>query len=490
MAGIGWDYMQTLGQYGQPDPARAIQQIAALMGQARQPEPQTPAQFVDENTRVAQQDSNMQYAYQKGAQEGAMRGAQQGFQRGVQQGQQDIIGRIVQQGMQQRTMNPAEYQLANLLTQDKINYQNAQQAGDQAGMDAAARSAAFHRQRGAEQGIQISDFGADKSLADAQAALAYNQAMERANIESMPNEAELYAQNRDAALNRGIKDLDTVERIAQQMTAAQMGRLGQAATNTLYRQGITDNAVNDWGMRIATELMKSDPQAAQMALGGYAHPVDNYNLNAKVAMANLMNALGQSNMALQQQYRQSNAAQAQQYQQSNMRLNADLQQEMMALQGQQKMGYLNEQGRQRLAELQWMYDHGMSAGGNAGNGGHLKDDAGRQLTSSEVDAATALSLLRTKMFKSLDSNDLDAFNAKVEELAKKGKIDPAFMKRIERDRYVFNVLREATAWLDSKKSGGNPSNENARAYAQAISYEDIPDDYEYKRDKDFMKLFE
>lgn len=103
---------------------------------------------------------------------------------GMQQAQAEhqAVQQAQQQQAQQEAVNQTLSQMAaNALFQNqllgyKMNYANAEKAGDQAGMDDARQKAAFYRDLLTKDGYDLSGFGADDSLAQAQVRNDYNKA--------------------------------------------------------------------------------------------------------------------------------------------------------------------------------------------------------------------------------------------------------------------------------------------------------------------------
>ena len=128
-----------------------------------------------------------------------------------------------------------------------------------------------------------------------------------------------------------------------------------AAKNLNYDQGTTDNAINNLGVYLLSGMMDGDPMTAQMYASMYAHPVDNYNLDAWT-----QKALTTADLANQQSILRNNLGiQAANNNFNNQRI---LSNEQFA-QALQKMGIQNQFNRENAGlqgQVQLQYLQGLA----------------------------------------------------------------------------------------------------------------------------------
>ena len=164
----------------------------------------------------------------------------------------------------------------------KQAYDTALANGDQAGMTAARQQAQIYRDAAQKAGIDLSSVGADRTLAQAQAARNVFNAQQYGNLmtqgadSGQVYDSEFY-KARQAGMSSGAAD----EYAYQKATAYQQKRV-QALQDELFTQGINpDNSINAYGIQLIGAMRNEDPDSADLALTTFGLPINNYTFGKK-----------------------------------------------------------------------------------------------------------------------------------------------------------------------------------------------------------------
>lgn len=164
----------------------------------------------------------------------------------------------------------------------KQAYDTALANGDQAGMTAARQQAQIYRDAAQKAGIDLSSVGADRTLAQAQAARnvfnakQYGNLMTQSADSGQVYDSEFY-KARQAGMSSGAAD----EYAYQKATAYQQKRV-QALQDELFTQGINpDNSINAYGIQLIGAMRNEDPDSADLALTTFGLPINNYTFGKK-----------------------------------------------------------------------------------------------------------------------------------------------------------------------------------------------------------------
>ena len=164
----------------------------------------------------------------------------------------------------------------------KQAYDTALANGDQAGMTAARQQAPIYRDAAQKAGIDLSSVGADRTLAQAQAARNVFNAQQYGNLMTQSADSgqvydsEFY-KARQAGMSRSAAD----EYAYQKATAYQQKRV-QALQDELFTQGINpDNSINAYGIQLIGAMRNEDPDSADLALTTFGLPINNYTFGKK-----------------------------------------------------------------------------------------------------------------------------------------------------------------------------------------------------------------
>lgn len=164
----------------------------------------------------------------------------------------------------------------------KQAYDTALANGDQAGMTAARQQAQIYRDAAQKAGIDLSSVGADRTLAQAQAARNVFNAQQYGNLmtqgadSGQVYDSEFY-KARQAGMSSGAAD----EYAYQKATAYQQKRV-QALRDELFTQGINpDNSINAYGIQLIGAMRNEDPDSADLALTTFGLPINNYTFGKK-----------------------------------------------------------------------------------------------------------------------------------------------------------------------------------------------------------------
>lgn len=164
----------------------------------------------------------------------------------------------------------------------KQAYDTALANGDQAGMTAASQQAQIYRDAAQKAGIDLSGVGADRTLAQAQAARNVFNAQQYGNLMTQSADSgqvydsEFY-KARQAGMSSGAAD----EYAYQKATAYQQKRV-QALRDELFTQGINpDNSINAYGIQLIGAMRNEDPDSADLALTTFGLPINNYTFGKK-----------------------------------------------------------------------------------------------------------------------------------------------------------------------------------------------------------------
>lgn len=164
----------------------------------------------------------------------------------------------------------------------KQAYDTALANGDQAGMTAARQQAQIYRDAAQKAGIDLSSVGADRTLAQAQAARNVFNAQQYGNLMTQgADSGQVYDSEFSKARQAGMSRSAADEYAYQKATAYQQKRV-QALQDELFTQGINpDNSINAYGIQLIGAMRNEDPDSADLALTTFGLPINNYTFGKK-----------------------------------------------------------------------------------------------------------------------------------------------------------------------------------------------------------------
>lgn len=164
----------------------------------------------------------------------------------------------------------------------KQAYDTAMANGDQAGMTAASQQAQIYRDAAQKAGIDLSSVGADRTLAQAQAARNVFNAQQYGNLMTQgADSGQVYDSEFSKARQAGMSSSAADEYAYQKATAYQQKRV-QAMQDELFTQGINpDNSINAYGIQLIGAMRNEDPDSADLALTTFGLPINNYTFGKK-----------------------------------------------------------------------------------------------------------------------------------------------------------------------------------------------------------------
>ncbi|MDY5329617.1 MAG: hypothetical protein SPG66_02070 [Anaerovibrio sp.] len=164
----------------------------------------------------------------------------------------------------------------------KQAYDTALANGDQAGMTAARQQAQIYRDAAQKAGIDLSSVGADRTLAQAQAARNVFNAKQYGNLMTQSADSgQVYDSEFSKARQAGMSSSAADEYAYQKATAYQQKRV-QALQDELFTQGINpDNSINAYGIQLIGAMRNEDPDSADLALTTFGLPINNYTFGKK-----------------------------------------------------------------------------------------------------------------------------------------------------------------------------------------------------------------
>lgn len=164
----------------------------------------------------------------------------------------------------------------------KQAYDTALANGDQAGMTAARQQAQIYRDAAQKAGIDLSSVGADRTLAQAQAARNVFNAQQYGNLMTQgADSGQVYDSEFSKARQAGMSSSAADEYAYQKATAYQQKRV-QALQDELFTQGINpDNSINAYGIQLIGAMRNEDPDSADLALTTFGLPINNYTFGKK-----------------------------------------------------------------------------------------------------------------------------------------------------------------------------------------------------------------
>ena len=164
----------------------------------------------------------------------------------------------------------------------KQAYDTALANGDQAGMMAARQQAQIYRDAAQKAGIDLSSVGADRTLAQAQAARNVFNAQQYGNLMTQgADSGQVYDSEFSKARQAGMSSSAADEYAYQKATAYQQKRV-QALQDELFTQGINpDNSINAYGIQLIGAMRNEDPDSADLALTTFGLPINNYTFGKK-----------------------------------------------------------------------------------------------------------------------------------------------------------------------------------------------------------------
>lgn len=204
------------------------------------------------------------------------------------------------QARQAGQATPQEYQPLNqvgrMMATNLIGYkqawQRAHDAGDEAGMQAAAQGAAMVRDKAKQAGIDLSGYDSGQTLAQAQAALQsdYELGLNKA-LFGAPTSAQYYDQMYDWARNHGASDGEA-QRYAQRKAAHYQANRMADLQAAFYNYGLDPNGgISANGAHIMDLMRNENPQSIGLENAYFTKPSDQWLFDRKIDAAKVQQAL-------------------------------------------------------------------------------------------------------------------------------------------------------------------------------------------------------
>ena len=313
----------------------------------------------------------------------------------------------------------------------KQAYDTALANGDQAGMTAASQQAQIYRDAAQKAGIDLSSVGADRTLAQAQAARNVFNAQQYGNLMTQgADSGQVYDSEFSKARQAGMSSSAADEYAYQKATAYQQKRV-QALQDELFTQGINpDNSINAYGIQLIGAMRNEDPDSADLALTAFGLPINNYTFGKKEQAADSALLRKQNLMDYDTGDKLKLLGAQTDFKSQLMRLQAGLQEE-----------FANANHR-RQKEMINLYGAGMfqgkssgrsgSANGNSNNSNGIKLNAAQTKFDNKINSSmTNLQRLLAqpkssgqKVATAEEAAALDELNKAINEAEASGEFDP------------------------------------------------------------------
>lgn len=313
----------------------------------------------------------------------------------------------------------------------KQAYDTALANGDQAGMTAASQQAQIYRDAAQKAGIDLSSVGADRTLAQAQAARNVFNAQQYGNLMTQgADSGQVYDSEFSKARQAGMSSSAADEYAYQKATAYQQKRV-QALQDELFTQGINpDNSINAYGIQLIGAMRNEDPDSADLALTTFGLPINNYTFGKKEQAADSA-LLRKQNLMEHDTSDKLKILGAQTDSKSQlMRLQAGLQEEFANANYQRQKEMIDRYGA-------WMFQgkgggkSGSSSGGNNSSNGIKLNNAQTKFDNRINSSMTNLKRLLAqpkqsgqKVATAEEAAALDELNKAINEAEAKGGFDP------------------------------------------------------------------
>ena len=313
----------------------------------------------------------------------------------------------------------------------KQAYDTALANGDQAGMTAASQQAQIYRDAAQKAGIDLSSVGADRTLAQAQAARNVFNAQQYGNLMTQgADSGQVYDSEFSKARQAGMSSSAADEYAYQKATAYQQKRV-QALQDELFTQGINpDNSINAYGIQLIGAMRNEDPDSADLALTTFGLPINNYTFGKKEQAADSA-LLRKQNLMEHDTSDKLKILGAQTDSKSQlMRLQAGLQEEFANANYQRQKEMIDRYGA-------WMFQgkgggkSGSSSGGNNSSNGIKLNNAQTKFDNRINSSMTNLKRLLAqpkqsgqKVATAEEAAALDELNKAINEAEASGEFDP------------------------------------------------------------------
>ena len=230
--------------------------------------------------------------------------------------------------------------------------------------DAHAQSAESTRQTAAQLGIDVSNYGSDKTLAQAGQAFQDYRNVGAKNFLNLPTLAELEENRRRELLSRGVSP-----RTAGIIVGRERDKFREQLSRR-YTDGLTAYGTNpdgsldqDIGMQLLRGLKDVDPATATMFYNGFATPLKVFDANQAQSLALLGNTAAMDRLAAQIKANWENAQANRAATRSNLEYATDAQAEE------------NERNREHAANLEaFRLGYRMLYGNNSGKKSKFMQD--------------------------------------------------------------------------------------------------------------------
>ena len=190
--------------------------------------------------------------------------------------------------------------MATQLIGYKRNYDNAAANGDAQGMKDARDSAEIIRNRAAQLGINLDEYGAGKTYNQAvtSSQADYDAGYSRLLKDNDMTSDEYYQQVFNRVKQNGGTDTQAAQLAREQAMVYQAQRLARFR-NGFYNYGISpDGSISNIGAQILDSMYQEKPTSIALADKYYAKPADDYTYKKKVDYANVVDAIKRGDMRL------------------------------------------------------------------------------------------------------------------------------------------------------------------------------------------------
>lgn len=360
--------------------------------------------------------------------------------------------------------DPQSIQMAQRLINAKALYENA---ADDAGRANAASIGTAIRDYADKHGISLEGFGADVSRDQAQTQLDMMRQTLQNNLMSMETPDEFYTRRRNEYITNGASEKDAIERAGREAQEYQ-AKFAHAYNRAFLDGGTKNNAINDEGVYLIAELMNTNPQAAAAYSQFYAHPVDNYNLDAwtqkAIATADLADrsSVLRNNLSMARDNNNFNNQRVMNSEEFERQLqgakyNNDLKKDMTLFMNgldQQKQNEMIQLAQQYPELAAFIYEGKPSSGGRSGGAGNSQEkmNASQQKTvqaiANLIEAATE-DINDESLTAEQDGENLDALWKFYQEASNNGELDHDMREKIKSIHYELNQARQKKHGYDS-----------------------------------------
>lgn len=372
-------------------------------------------------------------------------------------------------------LNQIGRMMATNLISYKQAWQQAHDAGDEAGMQAAAQGADMVRAKAKQAGIDLSAYDSGNTLAQAQAALQtdYELGLNKA-LFGAPTSTQYYDQMYDWARQHGASEGEARHFAQQKAARYQANRMAdlQAA---FYNYGLDPNGgISANGAHIMDLMRNENPQSIGLENAYFTKPSDQWLFDRKIDAAKVQQAL---QMGL---IDKNTAAQLQLYAQQG-----EIQKMLQTLknQGATDVARIGADAQVRAAQIR--AENGPPSRGGGTNGGINQEklsEGQREIVNLITSKYNDVKSLAEQFSKSKSPEDREALSDAVEDLRTyissedvKKKFDAGDWQKLNYYAYGANFYWNKVNGADDSAEMANTANQIANYMPKKWVDENIPD---------------